>query len=434
MKTSVLFILFISTLQLPAFVQDPQWGDPISISLSDLFSSSNPFPQSSLEKAQYKSTQIFKRKFLSPWSQPKPKTPPSFQKKRYSVNLIPFPFAEINRINTTISSMKKMQQKAITTRITHCRHLPTHRPGFINPKKAGQGFPFDMFQETSLYPNTPLYIWGCSSDGKWFYAQTPYGYGWILSHDVTFISDDIESLFYNNQWGTFISDNYPLKSTKNNIPIFHCLGKIGMIAPILETSKDQYHIALIQKQHQTSDILSIIIPTDTFTPIPYPLSPNHKKTILKALLNEPYGWGGLWLYRDCSMTTRDFFIPFGIFLERNSSQQGHTTDFKRISLKGMNRQKKINCIKKNATPFLSLIYLKGHIALYCGLNSQGEIVIFHNIFGLKIINKGKEDRFIIGKAILSSLFLGKKLKNTQKDQLLIDRSVTLVNWNYKDTL
>ncbi len=42
--------------------------------------------------------------------------------------------------------------------------------------------------------------------------------------------------------------------------------------------------------------------------------------IAKEFYNEPYGWGGKMMTRDCSAMTRDFFTPFGIFLMRNSSK------------------------------------------------------------------------------------------------------------------
>ena len=89
-----------------------------------------------------------------------------------------------------------------------------------------------------------------------------------------------------------------------------------------------------------------------------------------------------------------------------------------------NKQKK-NYIKKYAVPFLSLIYIKGHIALYLG-NKQGEPIIFHSVWGIKTLKNGIQQRHIIGKSVISSLEIGKELKGFDKKRNILSKVQGLV--------
>ena len=126
--------------------------------------------------------------------------------------------------------------------------------------------------------------------------------------------------------------------------------------------------------------------------------------------------GGLYEERDCSSTLRDFYAPFGIWLPRNSSQQAKIG--KIISLESLSLQQKREKIKKEAVPFETLLYKKGHILLYLGVY-KGKITVLHNAWGIRTLDKGKEGRRVLGKTIISSLELGKELKDYDEESGLL---------------
>jgi len=99
------------------------------------------------------------------------------------------------------------------------------------------------------------------------------------------------------------------------------------------------------------------------------------------------------------------FTPFGIWLPRNSYQQGRVG--KIISLKDLDDEQKIKTIKENAVPFQTILYKKGHVVLYVG-TYEDEIVVFHNVWGIKTKQDGIEGRIVIGKPIFSTLKIGKE--------------------------
>lgn len=53
------------------------------------------------------------------------------------------------------------------------RALPTDDPLFNDPRQAGEGYPFDNLQMSSLRPGTPVYTLTKSKDQRWQYVVSP---------------------------------------------------------------------------------------------------------------------------------------------------------------------------------------------------------------------------------------------------------------------
>ena len=69
------------------------------------------------------------------------------------------------------NSYPSLARPAITVRNTACRVFPTARPFFLDPGRAGEGFPFDYFQNSALWAGTPLLVTHVSLDGAWFFVE-----------------------------------------------------------------------------------------------------------------------------------------------------------------------------------------------------------------------------------------------------------------------
>ncbi len=136
-------------------------------------------------------------------------------------------------------------------------------------------------------------------------------------------------------------------------------------------------------------------------------------------MRQPYGWGGMFGDRDCSALTRDLFTPFGIWLPRNSSAQARRGLV--IPLAGLSKSEKQDAILTNGIPFLSLVGMKGHICLYVG-KYDGEAAIFHNVWGLRIVENGNDDaRLVVGKAVVTSITPGMEIRNLYRPVTFVDR-------------
>jgi hypothetical protein len=141
--------------------------------------------------------------------------------------------------------------------------------------------------------------------------------------------------------------------------------------------------------------------------------------VLEELQGELYGWGGLVQNRDCSAAVRDFYIPFGLWLPRNSRYQAQTGRV--LEIGNLGPREKEALLLKEGKPFRTLVGMPGHIMLYVG--AYGETpVVFHNTWGIKTLEDGREGRYIIGRALFTSLEVGKELPQRYPGKtLLVDR-------------
>ncbi len=141
---------------------------------------------------------------------------------------------------------------------------------------------------------------------------------------------------------------------------------------------------------------------------------------IDTMLGQKYGWGGLLGNRDCSAFTRDSFANFGILLPRNSyAQSRYANNY--VDLSSMKAKEKEDYILKNATPFGTLIYLKGHIMLYLGERNH-QAIVAHSIWSVQTQKHFKTLSHKIGGVVITSLWLAEEHNGAfSKKKLLIDR-------------
>jgi cell wall-associated NlpC family hydrolase len=310
--------------------------------------------------------------------------------------------------NSNFKAYQTLNKAAITIRHTDIKLYPHKRGIYFNPKRTGEGFPFDYNQNSSLNINTPLFVSHYSKDKKWVYAKSSYAFGWLPIQDIAFVSYTFKKRFENKNYAITIKDNLKLKRAN-----FKSIVKMGTIFPI--DSSGKYLIA--KRDHRGYAKLEKVRAIKRFIIAKKPISftPSNVAFISKQLINEPYGWGGKLEGRDCSSLTRDFFAPFGIYLRRNSSEQSKDSWNVR-SLRKFSPYSKKKRILKYAKPFRSLLYVKGHIVLYIG-QKNGEPVIMHNYWGIRKNNRTKH---ITGRSIISTTSPGKEMKSIRKRSLLIN--------------
>ena len=95
------------------------------------------------------------------------------------------------------------------------------------------------------------------------------------------------------------------------------------------------------------------------------LTRRHALALAFARLGDPYGWGGLGGYRDCSSLLLDVAATFDLRLGRNSSvqaQAGSTV----VDVTGKSDADKLAAVRAADQRGLVLLYMPGHIMLYLG--------------------------------------------------------------------
>lgn len=315
----------------------------------------------------------------------------------------------------------KLSSKALTLKYTHIRALPTVRPLLMDPSLAGEGFPFDYLQNSSINANVPVFASHYSLDKQWIFVFSSFTYGWIKSTDIVLIEDK-HALAWKNAKQLKITKEGVSLFTQLNEPLFDT--RIGMLFSLIEENKDTYTVLTVSKYKNNEPMFHKTKIDKSIASIePLFLNKDNINKIIKEISKTNYGWGGVYEQRDCSSTLMDLYAPFGIALPRNSSKQAKVGQI--IDLSSFNNQEKEKFIKENAIPFETLLYKKGHIVLYVGIHNN-EIVIFHNTWGIKTKSNGKEGRFIIGKTIFSTLKIAKELDDYDESAELL-RNIKSMN-------
>jgi hypothetical protein len=315
--------------------------------------------------------------------------------------------------NAHFDEFATLNLKAITIKNTNLRVFPTNLPLFYNPLTAGEGFPFDYNQNSGIKINTPILISHFSKDKAWAYVESSFASGFIPTSSLAIVNDEIMQAFEESTYYVAIKDNFSIY--KNGM--FKEIIKLGTILP-----KSKYGNFFVVNQHHNLEgyLQTVSVPQDALIENALDINANNITLVMNELLNEPYGWGEAFLNRDCSSLTKDYFATFGLYLNRNSRQQTKNGEF--ISLKGLSDEEKKAFIVKQGKPFFTLIYLKGHIMLYVGVSNENEPLAFHNLWGIKTKDfLGNEGRNVVGKAVISTLDIGKELPSYDPNNAILHK-------------
>jgi len=338
------------------------------------------------------------------------------EENSYGENLQPLQksFFQKIRENSNFDAYATINRRAITLRKLNIRAFPTNRPVLRDPEKAGEGFPFDYMQNTTIAANKPIFVSHYSKDKEWVFIKSSFAYGWVKSRDIVLMKKKYTDRWQNAQQIFILKDNEPIYTSRKD---FLFKSTLGTMLPLIEEDDNRFHILTIAnyKLNKPYYIESGLKKDFGHNGI-LPFNTKNINHIMFELLHVNYGWGGIYNQRDCSSTLRDFFAPFGIWLPRNSYKQSKVG--KVISLENMSDLQKLTMIKEKGVPFETLLYKKGHIVLYVGIKDN-KIIIFQNVWGIKTIDKEEEGRRIVGKTVFSTLQLGNNLPDFDENASLL---------------
>jgi hypothetical protein len=344
-------------------------------------------------------------------------------KQGYAENLQPYPqdrWVHVVALQD-LPNYPSMSVPAITVRNTALRVLPSSRPFFLNPALPGEGFPFDYFQNSALWLGTPVLITHASLDRAWYFAETAMASGWVRSEDLALADAAFCARYEPGALVALRKDETSLVRAGQFLGQTH----VGAIFPLHSQSSQGFTVRVPVRGAAGQAIMALAdLGYHQASLMPVPLTSRAVAELADAMSGQLYGWGGMFENRDCSSTMRDLFLPFGIWLPRNSSQQARSGS-EQVSLEGLDASSKLHLIRTQGVPFASLIWLPGHIGLYLGLDGRGEPLLLHNIWGVRtMLPGGGEGRAVAGRLVISTLRPGEERDDVRRDAFL-DRLRTL---------
>ncbi|GAA7795237.1 SH3 domain-containing C40 family peptidase [Helicobacter pylori] len=313
--------------------------------------------------------------------------------------------------------------KAVVVRDSDVRAVPTNKPYYLSQK----GYPFDRYQNSLIFQGTPVLITHFNIDKTYAHIQSSFVYGWIKVSDLAYMRDkDIELLTKLKNYVMPIKDKIPLYTDYGD---FYTNARVGELFALIPQSqnasqnpqkKELKAYGFLRDAKGYAALQSVILDEKDFFVFPKAFNSENMAYFIDTMLGQKYGWGGLLGNRDCSAFTRDSFANFGILLPRNSyAQSRYANNY--MDLSSMKAKEKEDYILKNATPFGTLIYLKGHIMLYLGAYNH-QAIVAHSIWSVQTQKHFKTLSHKIGGVVITSLWLAEEHNGAfSKKKLLIDR-------------
>jgi len=372
--------------------------------------------------------EAFRRYWFAPWKRTEPSTctpeemfwaAESFLNKPvYGPNLLRWKKDSLDVLvaNARVPEYPSLSGRGLLTRHADLRALPTRDPVFYSFEQAGEGYPFDNNQNSIAWAGTPVFVTHRSSDGRFLAVETPFTCGWVEAGSVVLLGEEDRASYSARPLRAVVQDQIALSDANGG---FLLEGRIGMVLA-------------------ESDDGGVLCPRDdgsfaqadpgATARMPFDLSEHAAAGLINEILGQPYGWGGVGGYRDCSAAQLDLFMAFGIGLPRNAGAQARSAP--EIDMEDLANEEKKSLIAEQGQPFRTMLNIPGHNMLYIGIH-EGEPAAFHAVWGIRTESSNGESqgRNVIGRAVITSLEPGIELPDvspTKGNLLSRIRSMTIL--------
>ncbi|WP_104696830.1 MULTISPECIES: SH3 domain-containing C40 family peptidase [unclassified Helicobacter] len=374
---------------------------------ANFYLQNNDFSLEFSQEISLKLKQHYLDVWFSPWKKPIPNpnasevfwvAPSLLKNPGFGPNLKLYTQEEMKDLYDSMNMEKypSVAIKAIVVSDTAVRATPTHLPRF----KSRNNYPFDRWQNSLIFQGTPVLITHYNLAKDWAHIQSSFVYGWVRVENLAKITPEDERLFYQiKDYALSNKDNFPIYGRDDE---FLSKGRTGKLFSIKKIDEKDMEIYLpYKKADGFMGLKTTRIKKDDFSLFPKKIDALSMANVINAMIGQFYGWGGELGSRDCSAFIRDSFANFGIYLPRNSAAQvryaGNMIDLSKYSAK-----EKEKVIIENATPFATVIWLKGHIVLYIG-TYEGRAIVAHSAWSVMTRNTFSKTENLLGGVVITTL-------------------------------
>ncbi len=324
-----------------------------------------------------------------------------------------------NNLNQEFIQETSRMLFALIIKRTDIRIFPTDELCMSAPSQ----YEFDLFQQSSISPGSPVGIYHLSQDKKWAYVQVRFIRGWIHADDLAIAKEKV-------QIGDYEEPKDRLVATGKLVMVFRDPSlrqraftvQMGDSLPLVSgpgggKTPQPFYIVRIPFREDTGSLNIRKGYIRAGEDVHQGFLPYTQENIARQafkMLHHPYGWGDRLGGRDCSRFIMDLFRTFGILMPRNSKEQARV-GIDPGSLKGKPIQEKQRFLDRSI-PLATTLRLPGHIMLYLG-KDRGTHYAIHSIWGIQKSGKSVPSLQKIGRVVVSDLSLGEK----GPDQSLLGR-------------
>ncbi len=297
-------------------------------------------------------------------------------------------------LNTIIASSK--QQFGLITQRSALRAFPTD----IRVFSALGNTDIDRFQESAVFPGTPVAVLHQSADKKWLFVQSELYAAWI-NVDAVALANRATVFAYTTKTPRLIISGANVRTVFSpDMPnVSDLVLDMGTAFPLLEqwlhtqpiNGQGALAAHVIELPTRDSFGLLRIVPTliarsadvsRDYLPV------TRANIILQSFkfLGERYGWGHDYGTRDCSGFVSEIYRSMAIILPRNTSDQARSPALDREPYGiELSREQRIKRVKQ--LHIGDLVYVPGHVMMVIGHDTFGPWVI-HDSHGTGFMQNG----------------------------------------------
>lgn len=264
---------------------------------------------------------------------------------------------------------------------------------------------FDELQNSSLDIGTPVVVLHRSRDGKWFFVESPLSSGWVNAENVGLATEKQFNVFGMAPFVVVIAPKADLYLDRAMTSLYGSV-RIGVRMARIADHGDRMEVLVPARQPDgTVALVSGFAAADQVHDRYLPYTP--RQIFLQAfkMLNQPYGWGGMYGGQDCSRFLHEVFATVGIELPRDSKNQIQTGEALALMDAATPGADKLRVLADSAIGGITLLGMKGHIMLYLG-TVDGRAYAIHSVWAYRQSRGGRDDTFVVNRVAVSDLTLG----------------------------
>ncbi len=280
---------------------------------------------------------------------------------------------------------------ALVTRRADLRSFPTATRVF---NRAGDT-DIDRFQESAVFPGTPVLVLHESRDRDWLFVLSPRYAAWMRrDHLAIGTANDVFDYAESQPWLVVTGARAETVYTPEQPQLSRLPLDMGTRVPLITDWPDNravngqlpagaYVIQLPVRDAEGRLTLSpALLPRSSDVATRYlELTPRNVLTQGFKFLGERYGWGHSYDARDCSGFVSEVYAGFGVQMPRNTSDQGKSPAFNTLEVpESMSREDRIALMKTLAPG--DLVYIPGHVMMVVG-HDNGLTYVIHDTPGVR---------------------------------------------------
>ncbi len=256
----------------------------------------------------------------------------------------------------------------------------------------------DRFQESALFPGTPVVVAHQSSDGQWLFVASLNYAAWIEADAVAIGGRDPVLAYGKKTPYRVITGNKVQTVFTPEVPaVSELLLDMGSRLPL---SADALAASINGQHPYTSWIIDLPVRGEdgalSFSPAllqkiagsAADYLPLTRANIIRQsfkFLGERYGWGHSYNGRDCSGFVSEVYRSMGVILPRNTSDQSVSPGLNRTHLAATaTREERLAAVA--AMDVGDLVYIPGHVMMMIG-RIDGRPYVIHDTNGGSILGK-----------------------------------------------